>query len=714
MKHFRVLRSMTVCLACLAPLGSLLAQSVLRPSPHSLWLNDALPVPFGRQSASLALAAGPSAFPISATAAVVPVQCPPAAIALKAACGTVTVPLDRSKPAGAKIPIYFEVYAHSGSSLTSAIVPNFGGPGSGTTTAYRQYAFYIFSKNLDVHDLLLIDDRGRGLSGTIDCEPLQHGGAGITVAQGVADCAAQLGNASSRYGTGDVAKDTEAVRAALGYDKLDYFGWSYGGADAIAYATRFSEHLRSIVLDSPSGANVADETRLAHERLDAQYLPTLVARNCAHSPTCSDGHPFPMSEINGLVSAVRSSPVVGDAYDADGNLRHVTIDSAFLFTIIHAVDRPFEVHTGELLAAAAALSSGDSKPLLRLGAEVTEYALPACTVQTCPLGDSGDPTIFSFGASVAARCNDYMAPWNWATPAPGRPAELAAVGARLPEDYFAPFSRSDVIGKYYFTNFALPECFTWEKPTPSSPIVPPGAVYPETPTLILEGDQDFGALPEGAIVAGLFPHSTLVAVADSGHGTWTYDPCVPVLESRFVETLKTGDTDCGAAPYSAHQAVGRFPLLAEDATPAAIHPSGQNQIGLAERKVVTVAVAAATDAMQRFWWTTAGNGVGLRGGTFSINFSPDGLHLVAKLTDYAFANNVTVSGTATWDTTNAFGNALGLDSQGGTFVADITTGGLGTAGGTLHIQGNWQGRAGNFNVTGLLGGKKVDVLVPEN
>jgi hypothetical protein len=40
----------------------------------------------------------------------------------------------------------------------------------------------------------------------------------VSFDQGVADCAAQLGTAASHYGTGDIAEDTDAVRAALGED----------------------------------------------------------------------------------------------------------------------------------------------------------------------------------------------------------------------------------------------------------------------------------------------------------------------------------------------------------------------------------------------------------------------------------------------------------------------------------------------------------------
>src|ERR1039457_6591968 len=154
-------------------------------------------------------------------------------------CGYVNVPLDRQYPKKGTINIYFEQYLNSsGATSVSVILGNFGGPGA-TTIGYRNSFLAIFGSNLDVHDLLLVDDRGRGLSTTINCPDLQNGTAPFD--QGVAECAAQLGSAASRYGTGDIAEDTEAVRAALGYDKVDYYGGSYGGADVTAYATRFGE-----------------------------------------------------------------------------------------------------------------------------------------------------------------------------------------------------------------------------------------------------------------------------------------------------------------------------------------------------------------------------------------------------------------------------------------------------------------------------------------
>lgn len=623
--------------------------------------------------------------PASATRYVVSVQCPPEAQALGAVCGYVNVPLDRKHPGQGTVPINFELYQHTGSGpAESAILFNHGGPGL-TTTGVRDSALYVFGQNLDVHDLLLIDDRGRGLSGTIDCEELQHGTA-PSWDQGTADCAAQLGNAASRYGTGDIAQDTEAVRAALGYDKVDYYGVSYGGADVTAYATRFGSRLRSIVLDAPVGTpGLGKAFALDQYRTHAE--PGMVSRDCQRSPTCSPDHPVPQAELDGLIWTVRLSPVEGDAYDANGNLMHVRIDENALLNYL--IDNPTGdfTSTGELLAAADSLWLGDSKPLLRLGAE-GYFPL---------LGDAGDPSYFSFGAFLATICMDQTQAYDWSKPVSERTEQFADAVSDLPLWYFAPFSKE--VGTGLLFSIGNRSCLYWEKPAPSSPVAPPQAIYPFAPTLVLTGDLD-SRVPSGEVsrVAALFPNSTFVPVAEAGHGTVFWTQCAANLAAQFIETQQVGDISCTRTPETVWPAVGRFPLLAKFARPATVDPDGQNQVSLDERKVVTVAVAAATDAMQRSI-IGFGDGVGLRGGTFHTDYSGP---WTATLTNCAFAKDVTVNGTVTWD---VFGS----------FVADLIVSGSGTAGGTLHVEGTWQaaGPVGNFKVSGTLGGKQVGVLVPE-
>ena len=245
------------------------------------------------------------------------------------------------------------------------------------------------------------------------------------------------------------------------------------------------------------------------------------------------------------------------------------------------------------------------------------------------------------------------------------------------------------------------QCLWWEKPTPSSPVTPPHPAYPNVPALVLVGDLDTVVpMEEVRKVAALFPGSTFVPVAEVGHTPLGSGQCAAGLASEFFETLQVGDTTCAKTPETVWPALGRFPLMAADARPAEIDPEGHNEIGGPERKVVTVAVETAVDALKRSS-IGVGTGLGLRSGTFESSFDADG-NQITTLADCAFAKDVTVNSTMVW----------GADLS---FAADLIVSGTGTAGGTLHIEGAWQTSAavGNFKISGTLGGRHVAVLVPE-
>jgi hypothetical protein len=161
---------------------------------------------------------------------------------------------------------------------------------------------------------------------------------------------------------------------------------------------------------------------------------------CQRSPTCSPDHPFPQAELDALIQVVRLKPVTGTAYDANGNLTNVQIDENALLNYL--IDNPTGnfVSTGEVLAAARSLWQGDSKPLLRLGAEgyfPLDYA------------NNGDPTVFSFGAELPTACVDVQNPWNWFDPVAERSMEYADAVSALPFWYFAPFFKQAATGPVF-------------------------------------------------------------------------------------------------------------------------------------------------------------------------------------------------------------------------------------------------------------------------
>lgn len=222
---------------------------------------------------------------------------------------------------------------------------------------------------------------------------------------------------------------------------------------------------------------------------------------------------------------------------------------------------------------------------------------------------------------------------------------------------------------------------------------------------MLDGDLD-NRVPyeETNEVAELFPNSTTVIFKEAGHEAvnWSFS-CAQNMIVEFIENLNPGDTSCANTPETVTvlPAVGRFPLFVKNARPATVDASGNNQIGVDERKTVSVAVATAIDALKRST-VNAGDGVGLRGGTFHTDFFGVTTLTTTTLTNCQFASDVIVNGIILW----------GYDDS---IVADLTISGPGTAGGTLHFTGYFElpGPVGNFSVTGTLGGKQVAVLVPE-
>jgi len=677
-------RSILLLLVVVAGLALTVFGQVLTVVPPRVRFPRHQPHPSGLKGRALRRPQ-PSLLPATATSAVIVADCPDAQ-ALGGVCGYVPVPLHRDHPDGETINIYFELYSHtSPGPAESAILANIGGPGL-TTSGFRALWLGMFAPNLDVHDLLLIDDRGRGLSGTIgitQCSELQHGIA-PTFDQAIAECAHQLEDDNSQYATGDIAADTDDVRAALGYDKVDYYGGSQGGVDAIAYATRFGSHLRSLVLDSPQGPA---GLRAFSDHFQGPATIREVTLDCRRSPTCSKDHRDPAAEWIDLIETIRNQPVQGNAYDANGNRTAVSLDEVALLSLAVNPTGAF-VNVGEFLAAADALNHGDGAPILRLGAE---SFVPLLT-------DNGPPTFFSFGAAGASACMDWKMPYAYSSPVEDRLEQYAAAVSQLPDNYFGPFSNaagSDEV------NSVMRECLYFEEATRPRPVVPAHASYPSAPTLVFASDIDAVIPLELAQrVRSPFPESTFIPVAEACHEPTGCSQCALSIANRFIETLQPGDTSCAATPETVWPAAGRFPRLAADAEPAEIDPTGGNQIGLAERKVVSVAVATALDALKRST-IGSGNGVGLRAGTFQTSFDTNG-NQTTTLKNCAFANDVTVNGTLVWGTDRSF-------------VGNLTVSGSGSAGGTLQIQGTFEapGPVGNFKISGMLGGRKVAALVPE-
>ncbi|MFL5798030.1 MAG: alpha/beta hydrolase [Actinomycetota bacterium] len=448
-------------------------------------------------------------------------------------CGSVDVPLDRANPDGRTISIAFYVHRHTdtGAPAAEPIFATPGGPGSGGLDVME--IALTMDTIVERHDIVAIDPRGTGRSGAIDCPDLQDGWATDHELQvAVAACGEQLGDDADRYGAGDVAMDVEAVRRALGYDRIDYYAFSYGTVPEQAYAARFPEHLHALVFDA--GLAVTDPAHMWAWSIGVPgALVREVALMCSRAPACRVRDPAPI--LRWLVHRVAARPVRGRVERPGGVPLAVRVDEAEVANLLRSTGTCVvcgQVDPAALVNAVASLQRGDPEPLLRL----------ADLHPTGTGGQAPDPSVFSGGDNIAALCNDQDFVWNRTDPIAVRRRKFDAALAGLPKRAYAPFSVRGWI------DYARPDgCLAWPAPDRFEPAVPPDAAFPDVPTLILAGDSDTIVPPE--VVRTLhdeLPHANFVTVAGAAHPVTApaWGHCATDLVRQLLDTLNVSDASC--------------------------------------------------------------------------------------------------------------------------------------------------------------------------
>ena len=177
-------------------------------------------------------------------------------------CGTVDVPLDRTGRVPGTISLHVELLPAQGTARGVMFLIA-GGPGQGSSEAFdlspglnRDVIQFMFP----VYTFVTFDNRGTGKSALINCPRLQAT-VTATAEEGAAlaaECASLIGTQRVFYATRDHAEDIDAVRAALGIDRIGLFGVSYGTKLALAYALAHPVNVERLILDSVVPPNFPD------------------------------------------------------------------------------------------------------------------------------------------------------------------------------------------------------------------------------------------------------------------------------------------------------------------------------------------------------------------------------------------------------------------------------------------------------------------------
>jgi pimeloyl-ACP methyl ester carboxylesterase len=513
-----------------------------------------------------------------------------------ARCGMVQVPLDRGNPGLGTTDIVFALISRRDPATPSegTVLFNPGGPGNAPIAQAAGLA-EKFAPLLESRDLLLVDPRGTGRSGALACATLRLEDVLAPpgdLLEALGKCGRTLGPRVGLYGSAAVADDFDAVRAALGLDRLDLWGESYGTYLMPVYAARHPEHVRSIVL---SGAYPLAFDPWGLDRLGAARRAIRLV--CARAPGCRGA--AVLRDIGHLAARLRRNPSVITVTAGEQRVRS-RIDEGSLASVLYTGGDADALY-GRIPAAVRGALAGD-RAVLRRMVETRLLTLGAL------FGNPAFGEFFSPTQSLATQCHDYPRVFSLADPPAARRAAYLKARRALDPRAFAPFSPAGWTAAGFE---AVDTCLTWPDDRTAAPPVAPGTPMPDAPVLVLSGDLDANTPSlAGRQAAAQFPRSNWVEIPNVGHTPAGNSPCALALGQRFVATLAVNPRACDGTGTPS-------PIAARAPVRAAGLPLVRGNATRAQRRALALVVATVADLDEQSGLLELWAGArGLRGGRY--------------------------------------------------------------------------------------------------
>lgn len=240
---------------------------------------------------------------------------------IQAELGRLSVPQSRSAPDGPAISLAFVRFRATGANPGAPIIYLVGGPGASGIDDGRGSLFKTIDALRAVGDVLLVDQRGTGLSSP---DLAVHRGLGVSPGEslGTEHALSALvdtfrGAASevtgrkidlSAYNTNESADDTDDLRKALGVATVRIWAHSYGTHLALALLRRHGDGVEKIIM---GGINGPDQRWRLPSDLDRLFvrLDGLVRADTRWRDRISDLPALVRSVLNRLDAQPVSIPV---------------------------------------------------------------------------------------------------------------------------------------------------------------------------------------------------------------------------------------------------------------------------------------------------------------------------------------------------------------------------------------------------------------------
>lgn len=412
-------------------------------------------------------------------------------------CGQVPRALDPARPDGPRIAVHYVVVpALARRKLPDPVFLLAGGPGQ-SAMALAGQVMPLFARLNNRRDIVFVDQRGTGRSAPLACDDPRH--------QRVADqadperqlallreCRRQLQTLPHGdlrfYATPIAMQDLDAVRRALGAERINLVGASYGTRAGLDYLRQFPGAVRRLVLD---GVAPPDMALPASFSTDGQAAFDAMFAACEAEAACARAYPRLRADWSAWLA--RLPQPVTLQHPVSGQTETFTLTRGMALGAVRAALYT-PVLAQALPAALHAAAQGRPQGLLTLGSSLS--------------GRKG--SALAMGMHFSVVCSEDLARLDASRDTPG--ADFGADGRELYQRACADWPRAELPAGFYAMTASA------------------------TPALLLSGGLDPATPPRHGerVAQALGSLARHVVVPNAGHGVMGLG-CMPDLLTRFID-----------------------------------------------------------------------------------------------------------------------------------------------------------------------------------
>lgn len=225
-------------------------------------------------------------------------------------CSTFEVFENRETKAGRKIPLNIFILPALTEKPGAPVFALAGGPGQSAVEAFPVTGY--INELRQQGSVVMVDQRGTGKSNLLQCQLRDPNSAQAMISDfysmdALRACRTEMEKRAdlTQYTTSISMDDIDDVRAAMGYDKINLVGGSYGTKAALVYLHLHPEHVRTVTLEAVASPQY--KIPLAFSKTIQASVDHLIAA-CAADAACHKDYPNLKQEFLTVLERLDKSP----------------------------------------------------------------------------------------------------------------------------------------------------------------------------------------------------------------------------------------------------------------------------------------------------------------------------------------------------------------------------------------------------------------------